>query len=89
MFVTHPFASSLPEVKLNSICVVTRYVDFHSVHLADFMFQAFKNGHQGKESAHDVYCSACGVVIARSRWEATRHLPCRGKADAPLMISGY
>ena len=31
MFVTpHPFASPLPEVKLNSICVVVRYVDFHT-----------------------------------------------------------
>ena len=37
------------------------------VHSADFMFQAFKNGHQGKESVHDVYCSACGIMIARSR----------------------
>ena len=37
------------------------------VHSADFMFLAFKNGHQGKESVHDVYCSACGVMIARSR----------------------
>jgi len=31
------------------------------------MFLAFKNGHQGKETVHDVYCSACGVMIARSR----------------------
>ena len=37
------------------------------VHSADFMFLAFKNGHQGKESVHDVYCSACGVMVARSR----------------------
>ena len=37
------------------------------VHTADFMFLAFKNGHQGKDSVHDVYCSACGVMIARSR----------------------
>ena len=37
------------------------------VHSADFMFLAFKNGHQGKESVHDVYCSACGEMISRSR----------------------
>ena len=37
------------------------------VHTADFMFLAFKNGNQGKDSVHDVYCSACGVMIARSR----------------------
>jgi len=37
------------------------------VHSADFMFLAFKNGHQGKETVHDVYCSACGAMIARSR----------------------
>jgi len=37
------------------------------VHSADFMFHAFKNGQQGKQSVHDVYCSACGVMIARSR----------------------
>ena len=31
MFVTpHLFASPLPKVKLNSICVVVRYVDFHT-----------------------------------------------------------
>ena len=31
MFVTsHPFASPLPEVKLNLICVVVCYVDFHT-----------------------------------------------------------
>ena len=37
------------------------------VHSADFIFLAFKNGHQGNESVHDVYCSACGVMVARSR----------------------
>ena len=37
------------------------------VHSADFMFLAIKNGLQGKESVHDVYCSACGVMVARSR----------------------
>ena len=37
------------------------------VHSADFMFLALKNGRQGKESVHDVYCSACGVMVARSR----------------------
>ena len=37
------------------------------VHSTDFMFLAFKNGRQGKESVHDVYCSACGEMIARSR----------------------
>ena len=45
------------------------------VHTADLIFFAIKNGHQGKDSVHDVYCSACGVMIARSRNNAEEGQP--------------
>jgi hypothetical protein len=34
------------------------------VHSTDFMFMALKNGRQGNETEHDVYCSECGTLTA-------------------------
>ena len=32
------------------------------VHSAEFMFKALKDGRQGQENKHDVYCSECGLL---------------------------
>lgn len=32
------------------------------VHSPTFIYNALKNGRQGDENAHDVYCSGCGTI---------------------------
>ena len=39
------------------------------------MFNALRNGRQGDEVMHDVYCSECGAVVAYSRDKAEGGAP--------------
>ena len=50
------------------------------VHTREFMFNSLKNGRQGAETMHDVYCSECGLITpVRSRDNA------EGGAEAPTI----
>lgn len=45
------------------------------VHSAEFIFNALRNGRQGDEVKHDVYCSECGLIVAHSRDDAEGGAP--------------
>ena len=50
------------------------------VHTRQFLFNALRNGRQGAETMHDVYCSECGLLTpVRSRNNA------EGGAEAPTI----
>ncbi|KAG6370521.1 hypothetical protein JVT61DRAFT_11302 [Boletus reticuloceps] len=64
----------------------TEFVDWvwtalrRGVHTREFMFNALKQGRQGAENMHDVYCSECGLLTSvRSRDNA------EGGLDAPTI----
>ncbi|KAF8230009.1 hypothetical protein L208DRAFT_1401213 [Tricholoma matsutake] len=62
-----------PPVPCDGCGKYTEFIDWvwtalnRGVHSADFIFVALQNQRQGKETMHDAYCSACGVMISRSR----------------------
>ena len=50
------------------------------VHTREFMFNSLRNGRQGAETMHDVYCSECGLLTTvRSRNNA------EGGSEAPTI----
>ncbi|KAF8545791.1 hypothetical protein OG21DRAFT_93120 [Imleria badia] len=64
----------------------TEFIDWvwtalrRGVHTREFMFNSLKQGRQGAETMHDVYCSECGVLTAvRSRNNA------EGGLEAPTI----
>ncbi|KAF5389007.1 hypothetical protein D9757_005103 [Collybiopsis confluens] len=50
----------------------TEFIDWvwtalaRGVHSREFMFKALVEGRQGVETSHDAYCSACGLLAART-----------------------
>ena len=38
---------------------------WRGVHSREFMFKSLQESRQGKENAHDVYCSECGALTDR------------------------
>jgi len=64
----------------------TEFIDWvwtalrRGVHTREFMFNALKQGRQGAENMHDVYCSECGLLTpVRSRGNA------EGGVEAPTI----
>jgi len=64
----------------------TEFIDWvwtalrRGVHTRQFMFNALRNGRQGAETMHDVYCSECGLLTpVRSRNNV------EGGAEAPTI----
>jgi len=72
----------------------TEFIDWvwtalqRGVHSPEFMFNALRNGRQGDEVMHDVYCSECGAVVAYSRDKAEGGAPNISLAT-PIKRSDY